>query len=65
MGILAARLLGGLNRYLSGSEKRGRKFDRRRKANLQLVTRDLISEQRQREDQGTPEYAQATKRTPP
>jgi four helix bundle protein len=29
MGISASRMLGGLNRYLSGSEKRGRKFDRR------------------------------------
>lgn len=29
MGISAGRLLGGLSRYLSGSEKRGRKFDRR------------------------------------
>ncbi|HEX3443753.1 MAG TPA: four helix bundle protein [Chthoniobacterales bacterium] len=34
MGISAGRLLGGLSRYLSGSEKRGRKFDRRHKANL-------------------------------
>jgi four helix bundle protein len=34
MGISTARLLGGLNRYLSGPERRGRKFDRRRKANL-------------------------------
>jgi S23 ribosomal protein. len=34
MGISAARLLGGLNRYLIGSEKRGRKFDRRRKPDL-------------------------------
>jgi four helix bundle protein len=33
MGISASRMLGGLNRYLSGSEKRGRKFDRRVKAN--------------------------------
>jgi four helix bundle protein len=33
MGTSAARLLGGLSRYLSGSEKRGRKYDRRRKAN--------------------------------
>jgi four helix bundle protein len=41
MGISAARLLGGLNRYLSGSEKRSRKFDRRRKPNLQLVTRSV------------------------
>jgi four helix bundle protein len=29
MGSSAARLLGGLSRYLSGSEKRGRKYDRR------------------------------------
>jgi four helix bundle protein len=34
MGVSAARLLGGLSRYLTGSEKRGRKYDRRRKANL-------------------------------
>jgi four helix bundle protein len=29
LGISAARLLGGLSRYLIGSEKRGRKYDRR------------------------------------
>jgi four helix bundle protein len=29
IGVSASRMLGGLNRYLSGSEKRGRKFDRR------------------------------------
>jgi hypothetical protein len=34
MGVSAGRLLGGLSRYLGGSEKRGRKYDRRRKANL-------------------------------
>jgi four helix bundle protein len=34
IGVSAARLLGGLSRYLTGSEKRGRKYDRRRKANL-------------------------------
>ena len=34
MGISAGRLLGGVSRYLGGSEKRGRKYDRRRKANL-------------------------------
>jgi four helix bundle protein len=34
MGISAGGLLGGLSRYLGGSEKRGRKYDRRRKANL-------------------------------
>lgn len=31
MGISAGRLLGGLSRYLGGSEKRGRKYDRRTK----------------------------------
>ena len=34
MGVSAGQLLGGLSRYLGGSEKRGRKYDRRRKANL-------------------------------
>jgi four helix bundle protein len=34
MGVSAGRLLGGLSRYLGGSEKRGRKYDRRRKANM-------------------------------
>jgi four helix bundle protein len=34
MGVSASRMLGGLSRYLSGSERRGRKFDRRTKANL-------------------------------
>jgi four helix bundle protein len=32
-GVSAGRLLGGLSRYLGGSEKRGRKYDRRRKPN--------------------------------
>jgi hypothetical protein len=41
MGISAARLLGGLSRYLSGSERRGQKVGRPRKANLQLATRNL------------------------
>jgi hypothetical protein len=31
MGVSAGRLLGGLSRYLAGSEKRGRKYDRRPK----------------------------------
>jgi len=43
IGISAARLLGGPNRYLSGSERRGRKFDRRRKANLQPATYNYSS----------------------
>jgi four helix bundle protein len=34
LGVSAGQLLGGLSRSLGGSKKRGRKYDRRRKANL-------------------------------